>query len=176
MGDAMLLGSGSSSGLRHKRISKLGFEALSDDLKYSPFIVWVIEDATAEDFETNIGIDSVVKVLAWEAYQKLSEADKNDPTTIWVISNLSEEEYARMNIDTSSGTKFYNYGGTPSSTNPIIPGVDFKLTKDSTNPVSSGAVWEEVNTIKQNMGGLSFSVTEEGGLRIFYDDGTDTNS
>ena len=170
MGDAMLLGSGSSSGLRHKRITKLGYEQLSDDLKYSPFIVWIIEDASAEDFESNIGVDSLVKILSWEAYQKLSETDKNDPTTIWVISDLTEDDYVRMNIDTESGSKFYRYG-VPASTDPIIQGVDFKVSKGSYNPVSSGAVWEEINKINQNLGGLSFSVTEEGGLRITYDDG-----
>lgn len=170
MGDALLFGGSGGGGLRNKRITKRGYESLSDADKNNPYIIWIITDDDGSDFGAT-GAESVVKIIHWEAYNQLAESDKLDPRTVWVIADLSEEDYAKLNVDTSTGGRIYNIGDVPTSPEQI-KGVDYALNRESYNPIANCAVTKEIEEIKLRLGGLSFGVTEAGGLRIEYDDGT----
>ena len=170
MGDALLFGGSNGGGLRNKPITKSGYESLSEADKNNPYIIWVIKNDDGTDFVMEDGTEGVVKVIHWEAYIKLAEDDKMDPRTIWVISDLTEEDFAKLNIDTSNGARVYNIGAVPSSPE-RIKGVDYGLDKESYNPVANCVVANEIHNINERLGGLSFGVSETGGLRIEYDDG-----
>ena len=146
MGDALLFGGSGGGGLRNKRITKRGYESLSDADKNNPYIIWIITDDDGSDFGAT-GTESVVKIIHWEAYNQLAESDKLDPRTVWVIADV------------------------PTSPEQI-KGVDYALNRESYNPIANCAITKEIEEIKLRLGGLSFGVTEAGGLRIEYDDGT----
>lgn len=173
MGDAFLFGGGGSSGgLREKPITKEAFLNLSEEDRKNPYIIWVIKNAYATDFTKTYGAEVVNKVICWDAYCMLSEEDRNNPMVVWTISDKTIEELSVLGIDTESGSKFYNIAGTPSNTNySKVTGVDYALNINSTNPIANMTVTEEINKLKSAMGGLKFSVSESGGLRITYDDG-----
>lgn len=169
MGDALLFGGSSGGGLRNKRITKSGYESLSEADKNNPYIIWVITNDDGTDFVSEDGTESVVKAIHWESYNKLADEDKMDPHTIWIIADLSEEDYNKLNIDTD-GKRVYNIGAVPSSPE-RMKGIDYRLDKESYNPVANCVITQEIDNIKTRLGGLSFNVTETGGLRIVYDDG-----
>lgn len=173
MGDALLFGSGGSSGgIRQKPITKEAYLNLSESEKNNPYVIWVITNADATDFTNVYGSDVVVKALCWEAYISLSEGDRFDSGTLWIITDKTPEELSVESIDTSSGSKYYNVSGTPSSTEySKVIGVDYALDINSTNPIANMAVTERILDIESALGGLRFSVTDTGGLRITYDDG-----
>lgn len=170
MGDALLFGGSSGGGLRNKRITKSGYESLSDADKNNPYIIWVITNDDGTDFISEDGTESVVKAIHWESYSKLADEDKLDPHTVWVIVDLTEEDYAKLNIDTSNGARVYNVGSVPSSPEQM-KGIDYGLDRESYNPIANCAVTKEIDDIKTRLAGLSFGVTATGGLRIEYDDG-----
>lgn len=175
MGEALLFGGGGgASGLRNKSITKEAYLNLTEEEKNNPYVVWIIKNADATDFTNVNGAEVIVKALCWEAYRKLSEEDKMDPAVVWVISDKTPEELSILDINTSGGSKYYNINGTPSSTEfNRLDGVDYKLDIDSVNPIANMAITRKVNELESALGGLSFGVTETGGLRITYDDGND---
>lgn len=170
MGDALLFGGSSGGGLRNKPITKSGYESLSEADRNNPYIIWVITNDDGTDFIAEDGTESVLKAIHWDAYCSLDEEDKMDPHTVWIIVDLSEEDYAKLNIDTSGGSRIYTIGGVPSSPE-RIKGVDYGLDRESYNPLANCVITKEIEDIKRSLGGLSFGVTETGGLRIEYDDG-----
>jgi hypothetical protein len=171
MGDALLFGGGSSAGgIRQKKITKEAYLNLSESDRNNPYIVWIITNADATDFTNVYGSEIVVKALCWEAYCNLADEDRLDVGTVWIISDKTPDELAALSVDTSSGSKFYNIAGVPSSTEwSKVQGVDYALSTESTNPIANMAVAEKINELESALGGLRFSVTEEGVLRITYD-------
>lgn len=172
MGEALLFGGGgNASGIRQKRITSVAYENLSDSEKYNPYIIWIITDMDATDFTNVYGAELTVKALCWEAYCKLSEEDKMNDTILYIISDKTDDELRALSTDTSSGAKYYTTTGIASSTDyDKIKGVDYTLNMNSTNPISNMAVATKITEIENALGGLKFSVTESGGLRITYDD------
>ena len=117
MGDALLFGGGSSAGgIRQKKITKEAYLNLSESDRNNPYIVWIITNADATDFTNVYGSEIVVKALCWEAYCNLADEDRLDVGTVWIISDKTPDELAALSVDTSSGSKFYNIAGVPSST------------------------------------------------------------
>lgn len=174
MGEALLFGGGGSSGgIRNKKITKAGYLNLTEEEKTNPYICWIITDADATDFTNVYGTEIVTKVLVWEAYCNLAEEDRLAPNTLWIISDKTPEELSVLDIDTDSGSKYYNVCGAPSSIDyKRIDGVDYELNIDSSNPIANMAVANKIEELESALGGLKFTVTESGGLRIIYDDGT----
>lgn len=175
MGEALLFGGGGgASGLRNKPITKEAYMNLSEEERNNPYVIWIIKNADATDFTNMYGAEVTVKALCWDAYTKLADEDKMDPSIVWVISDKTPEELSILGIDTSNGSKYYNINGTPSSTVfNRLNGVDYKLDIDSPNPIANMTIAKKINDIESALGGLSFGVTETGGLRITYDDGND---
>lgn len=170
MGDALLFGGSSGGGIRNKKITKSGYESLSEADKNNPYVIWIITDDDGTNFTSKDGTELVIKAIHYETYCQLAEEDKNDPTVVWTIVDLDEDDFAKLNMDTSSGSRFYNVGAVPSSPEQI-KGVDYKLNRNSYNPVANSAVTAKIEDIENRLGGLTFGVTETGGLRIVYDDG-----
>lgn len=171
MGEALIYGGGGSSGLRNKPITKEAYENLSDADKQNPHVIWIITNDNGDDFHNTYGIEAVTKILCWEAYCNLSEEEKKDPDTIWVISDKTPEELSLLDITTNNGSKYYDLGGTPTSLDNRLDGVDYKLDKESTRPIANLAVTNKFIEIDKALGGFKFSLSESGGLRISYDDG-----
>lgn len=173
MGDALLFGGGGGAGgLREKPISREAFENLSEADRKNPYIIWIIKNANATDFRNTYGAELVTKGICWESYCKLSIEDRRNPGIVWVISDKTKEELAVLTINSNNGSKYYDVTGTPSSTvYKRIEGVDYALDRESANPIANMAVTEKIEEIKKSLGGLKFSVTETGGLRITYNDG-----
>lgn len=170
MGEALLIGASSGGGIRNKKITKSGYSSLSDADKNNPYIIWIITDDDGTNFTSKDGSELVVKAIHYETYCLLDDIDKNNPTVLWVIVDLHEGDYSKLNLDTTSGSRFYNVGGV--STAPErLKGVDYKLNRESRNPISNSVVANKIEEIESRLGGLSFGVTETGGLRIEYDDG-----
>lgn len=46
--------------------------------------------------------------------------------------------------------------------------VDDQLSETSTNPVQNKVISSKINELKSDLGGLSFSITENGILRVTY--------
>lgn len=113
MGNAFLIGSGSSSGVREKRISKAMYDGLSESDKKNPHVIWIVEDASATNLGAVKGAEIIQKICTWATYQTLSVDDKNDPGVIWMISDKTPEDLARLGYGatTGKGSSLYNISG-----------------------------------------------------------------
>lgn len=168
MGDALLFGGTGGGGLRNKAITKSGYQSLSEADRNNPYIIWIITDEDGGEIDTDGGTTSVVKIIHWSAYNSLSEEDRLDPNTVWIIPDLDEDDLPKLNIDTGSGSRVYPIGGVSSSPEQI-KGIDYSLSRESYNPVANSVITKEIENIKERLGGISFGITETGGLRIEYD-------
>lgn len=172
MGDALLFGGGGSSGgIRQKKITKEAYLNLSESERNNPYVVWIITNADATDFTNVYGSEIVVKAICWESYCKLADEDKMDANTLWFISDKTEEELAILSIDTSSGSRYYNVAGTPSSTvYSKVVGVDYALNIDSTNPIANMTVTAKFNDVDNKLKVLDNSIIgQETPIQDIYD-------
>lgn len=110
MGNAFLVGGGSASGIREKSVTYEEYQALPDDQKNNPYIIWLVKDKSATDYGGANAGQAKTKIALWETYKALPTDEQLDPSVVWIISdkNLSDMVELGYGVNESQGSKLYN--------------------------------------------------------------------
>ncbi len=110
MGYAYLNGSGGGGGIRNRAISSADYEKLSTAEKNNPGVVYIINDMK-NPMPTNTNTAIVrKKCCTWDTYQSLSDDDRNDPQTEWLITDKTIKDLQQMGYfaNEDNGSRLYN--------------------------------------------------------------------